>query len=501
MISLKDLMIIIKNLGLLILLVAVVLLIPIPVAIYYSEWQTIDDFLIAFAIAAGIGAICYFPIRSIEEIRLKHTISLTVLFWPIAAFFGAIPLFTTGSLYATGQIPTFLDCYFDGMAGWTTTGLSILGAFADDIPHSVNIWRAMMQFIGGLGIILISILVLSQVRTGSESISLAATEFLPSERLRPSITHTARSIIFLFLGFLVVSSILLIIVGMPLFDAVFHGMTGLSTGGFSTHSSSIGYFDSIQIELATLVIMFLASTNFAVHIAILSGNFKELFRNIESRTFLVLLIIFSTISVIWIFNFGFESNLMTDEVEAVRNGFYHVMSGLTSTGWSLEPSSTLAADWAPTVTFILILCMLIGGSTSSASGGLRLARFALIMKSIWWHIKRTLMPGSVVLPRTYHHIADKRVTDRRMMDIYVFASVYMITIMLSTLVITSYGHDLESSFFECTSAISTTGMSSGLTDISLEGGSKIVLILDMWVGRIEIIPLLMFFASFSRKIR
>ncbi len=235
MMNLKDLRIILKNLGLIILIIAIVLLIPIPVAIYYSEWKTIDDFLLASLIAAVIGALCYFPIRSVDEMRLKHSISLTVLFWPVAAFFGAIPLFTTGPLYTTVldplQIsPSFLDCYFDGMSGWTTTGLSIIGAFADDIPHSVNIWRALMQFIGGIGIILISIIVLSRARTGSESISLATMELTPSERFRPSIINTAKSIIFLFLGFLVVVIVMLISVGMPVFDAFFHSMTGLSLG-------------------------------------------------------------------------------------------------------------------------------------------------------------------------------------------------------------------------------------------------------------------------------
>lgn len=501
MMTIKDLRIIIRDMGLLIMLIAAVLLIPIPVAIYYKEWQTIDDFLIAAALAAGIGALFYFPIRSVREIRLKHTISLTVLFWPTAAFFGAIPLYTTGPYLAgppTNELifPTFLDCFFDGMAGWTTTGLSILGAYADNIPHSVNIWRALMQYLGGLGIILISIVVLGQARTGSESISRAASELKPSERIRPSIINTAKSIFFLFLGFLFVSSILLMLVGMSTFDSVFHAMTGLSTGGFSTHSSSINYYNSIEIEMATLVIMFIASTNFAVHLAILSGNFKEVFRNIESRTFLILLLIFTTIAVLWIFNLGGTSN-----VESVRIGFYHVMSGLTNSGWTIRDSNTIAVTWAPMVTFILIMCMLIGGSTSSASGGLRLARFALIFKSVWWNIKRALLPGSVVFPRNYHHIVKKTVTDGRMMDIYVFASVYIIAILASTLIITSYGHELEKSFFEATSAISTTGMSSGLTDISLQTGAKITLIIDMWIGRIEIIPLLIFFASFSRRFR
>lgn len=495
--NIRDIQIIARDLGLLILLISIALLIPVPLAIYYTEWSTIDDFVIAASIAAAIGSALYFPIKAQKEIRLKHSIALTVLFWPIASFFGAIPLYTTSEMYSGTVSLSFIDCYFDGMAGWTTTGLSILQEFADNMPNSVNIWRALMQFLGGLGIILISIVILSQARTGSESISRAATELTPTERIRPSMINTARSIFFLFLGFLLVSSVLLFIVGMSPFDAVFHGMTGLSTGGFSTHSDSIRYFDSVQIELATLVIMFMASTNFAVHISILSGNFREIIRNIESRTFIILLIVFSTIAALWIFNNG----SVTSDVDAVRLGFYHVMSGLTNSGWTIESSSTLAIGWAPMVTFLLIICMLIGGSTSSASGGLRLARFALIFKSVWWNIKRALLPGSIVFPRTYHHIIKKTVTDRRMMDIYVFASVYIVTILASTLIIASYGHHLESSLFECTSAVSTTGMSSGLTSHDLQSGAKIILILDMWVGRIEIIPLLIFFASLSRKFR
>jgi len=497
MMSLRDIAIIVRDMGLLIMLIAIALLIPIPVAIYYQEWQTIDDFLIAALIAAAVGASFYFPIKSSKEIRLKHSISLTVLFWPTAALFGALPLYTTQSIYLEGVSLTFIDCYFDGMSGWTTTGLSILGAFADDLPHSINIWRGLMQFLGGLGIILISIVVLSQARTGSESISLTAMELTPSERVRPSIMNTAKLIFFLFLGFLLISSILLLLVGMSPFDSVMHAMTGLSMGGFSSHSASIGHFSSRSIEMATLVIMFMASTNFAVHLAILSGNFKELLKNIESRTFLILLVIFSTIAALWIFNKEFGLT----EAEAVRRGFYHVMSGLTNSGWMIDSPDTISSSWYPMGAFLLILCMLIGGSTSSASGGLRLARFALIMKSIWWNIKKAVLPGTVIFPRTYHHIVKKTVTDRRMMEIYVFASVYLITVLASTLIVSSYGHSLEESMFECTSAVSVTGMSSGLTGMELETGVKITLIVDMWVGRIEIIPLLIFLASFSRKIR
>jgi len=500
MFSLRDFKVIIRDLGLLLIIIAATMMIPIFVGIYYSEWASIQNFLIGAAISASIGSAFFFLTKGSIEMGLKHAIALIVLFWPVASFFSAIPIY----LSAENVVPSmsFLDAYFEGMSGWTTTGLTTIGFTADTFPHCINIWRGMMQFMGGLGIILIGIAVLAQARTGSESISLVASELSPGERIRPGIWSTAKSIIFLFIMFLLICSIILMIAGMNSFDAVFHAMTGLGTGGFSTYPDSIAHWNSNFVELATIIVMIIGSTNFAVHLTVLSGNYREIFKNIEMRSFIFFLSIFVILGAIWLWSSASLPSLANGNNGASLNeSMYHIVSGMTTTGWTIIPGGTLVGTYPMIFLFIVVISFIIGGNSISTAGGLRQVRVALIGKSIWWHIKKTLLPSTVVFPRSYHHIVKKTVTDSRMTDIYVFVSVYLLMLLISTIVIMSYGYDLTLSFFESSSALTSAGMSFGVTSLTAAAGVKIMLIINMWLGRIEIIPVLLFIASFSKKFK
>jgi trk system potassium uptake protein TrkH len=506
MMGLKDLKVIVKDTGLLLMLISVTMLVPVIVGLIYPDAQplpvnsydTIDDFILAAAAAFIVGAIFYFSIREIEEMGLKHAIAITVLFWPIASLFGALPIYTSGITHS------FVDAYFESISGWTTTGLTTIagggaGYGADLFPHSINMWRHLMQFLGGIGVLLISIIVLTQARTGSESITIVASEFSSTDRIRPSITSTAKTLFMLFLLLLLVSSIILFVAGMNPFDAVTHAMSGLCTGGFSTHGDSLAYYDgNTAVQLAAVVVMIIGSTNFAVHLTVFSGNYKELLRNVETRSFIILLILFTTAGAIWLSSpSAYDANGST----ALQSSFFHVVSAMTTTGWTTAPGGVFPAFFSPFFIFILTICMLIGGSSASTSGGIRQIRLVLILKSIWWHIRRALMPSTVVFPRSYHHIVKKTVTDSRMTDIYLFVSIYILTVLLSAFVLLAYGYSVEQSLFEPSSAISSTGMTSGVTDIGAPLGAKLILMIDMWFGRIDIIPVLLFVASFSRKFR
>jgi len=491
MLGLKDFKIIVRDLGLLLMLVGLTMSVPIVLSLIYPDsYGTFDDFAIIGALMVAIGAACYFSIGDSGEMSLKHAIALMVLFWPLAGLFSAIPLYTYG------VAPTFLDAYFEGLSGWTTTGLTTIGVNADSFPHSINMWRGMLQYMGGLGVILISIVVLAQARTGSESISLVASEFAPGERIRPGIWSTAKILVTLFLSFLFICSLILLIAGMDLFDSIFYAMTGLGTGGFSAYSDSIAHFDSGIIEIATVIVMIIGSTNFAIHLTILSGNYREILRNIETRTFIVFVTLFTTIGAIWLW-----SATSTSSGAALFDSFYHIVSGMTTTGWTIVPNGDMPAAFPAFFIFLITLCMIMGGNSVSTAGGIRQVRIALMIKSIWWHIRRTLSPRTVVFPRSYHHIVKKTVTDSRMMDIYMFVSIYLLTLLISTLVLMAHGYNLDNSYFESASALTSGGMSFGITSTAAEDGVKIMLMIDMWVGRIEIIPVLMFFASFSRRFK
>jgi len=504
MMNLRDSKIIIKDLGLLLMLIAVSMMVPIFVGVVYPDstaipinsYDTIDDFLLASALTGAIGAACYFLIGKIEEIGLKHAIAITVIFWPIASFFSSLPIYTSG------VSPSFIDGYFEALSGWTTTGLSTIagggaGLGADLFPHSINMWRHLLQFMGGIGILLISLVVLTQARTGSESITGAASEF-SSDRVRPSIMSTAKTLLYLFLLLLFVCSMILFIAGMNPFDAVNHAMAGLCTGGFSTHGDSIAYFNNPVIYMATVIVMIIGSTNFAVHLTVFSGNYREFFKNVETRAFMVLLLAFTVVGALWLSS---PTGYGTESTDALQNSFYHVVSSMTTTGWSIVPAGVFPAFFSPMFIFMLTICMLIGGSSASTSGGIRQIRLVLILKSIWWHIKKALMPPTVVFPRNYYLLVKKTVTDSRMADIYLFVSIYLLTVLLSACALMAYGYSVESSLFEPASALTSTGLSTGVTSFTAPLGVKMILMIDMWFGRIDVIPVLLFVASFSRKFR
>lgn len=493
MFRLRDFKIVFKDLSLLLMLIAVAMLLPALVGLFYADSQdALDDFLVTAAITGAIGAAGYFLIGRTQEMALKHAIALIVLFWPIAAFFSSFPILTTGAA------PSFTDAYFESMSGWTTTGLSTISGNVESFPHSVNLWRGMLQFMGGIGVILISIIVLAQARTGSESISLVASEFAIGERIRPSIWGTAKILMTLLIFFLIVCSIILLIAGMDPFDALFHAMTGLATGGFSTYSHSIAHFQSGTIEIATVIVMMIGATNIAIHFAVLSGNYRELlfFRNIEVRSFVAFLLIFSAAGAVWL-----TSLTSLGSMEAINESFYHIVSAMTTTGWTVASGGDLSASYPAVFLLTLAVCAIMGGHSVSTAGGIRQIRVALIIKSVWWHIKKTLLPSTVVFPRSYHHIVKKTVTDSRMTDIYVFVSIYLLMLLISTIVVMAHGYPLEKSFLESSSSLTSLGMGFGIASTAAAEGVKAMLIIDMWVGRIEIVPVLLFFASFSRRFK
>jgi len=252
------------------------------------------------------------------------------------------------------------------------------------------------------------------------------------------------------------------------------------------------------IEMATVIVMIIGSTNFAVHLTVFTGNYRELYKNVETRAFMILLLAFTVVGAIWLSS---PTGYGTESTAALENSFYHTVSAMTTTGWTIVPNGVFPGFFSPMFVFMLTICMLIGGSSASTSGGIRQIRLVLMAKSIWWHVKKALMPSTVVFPRSYYHIVKKTVTDSRMTDIYLFVSIYLLTVLLSAFVLLAHGYSVENSLFEPASALTSTGMSTGVASFTAPIGVKIVLMIDMWFGRIDVIPVLLFAASFSRKFR
>lgn len=481
--SLKDLRVILSNLGLILTITSPTLLIPIIAAILYNELIYIVGFAFAFALMLAVGMGLWKVFESEREMKLRHAIAVTALSYPAISLFSAIPL---------GPVaPTFLDAYFEAMSGWTTAGLSTISGGADTFPYSINLWRHLMQYVGGMGIVVMSLVVLSKAGTGIESTSFYTAEgrIGKVDKIGASMVSTVRMLWILYLGFLLVGTIALHLAGMTWFDAVTHAMSGISTAGFSTHANSIAYFDSVLIEFLLIVIMIIGSMNFLVLYAALTGNLRELVKNVENKVAVVTFVLF-LVPVVWGLSVSYSS-----ASTGIRVGVFHLVSAFTTTGWMIESPDNLSAVWGPFVMVLIALVMSIGASTGSTSGGIKRLRIALIGKAIWSDIQRALSPEDTVIVTKFHHIEDRIAEEKILREVFVMVFAYALLLVVSTLITMAYGYSFSDSFFEASSALAPVGQTSGVTDVAMPTLLKIVYILDMWAGRLEVLPVLIFAVS------
>jgi trk system potassium uptake protein TrkH len=364
----------------------------------------------------------------------------------------------------------FLDAFFEAMSGWTTTGLTMISD-VESMPKSLLFWRSFMQWLGGVGIIVLLLTVLS---TGRASLRLYQAE-ARKERIKPRLVSTARLIWWIYTVFTLLGIFLFFIAGMSEFDAVNHSMTALSTGGFSVKNNSLAAYSSLEIELIGVFLMLLGGINFLVHYRFLTGEKKFLFKDLQFRAIIVFLVI-STL-------------LITLSSLDFRASLFQSVSALTNAGLSTTNVSVLN-DFSKS---ILTTLMIIGGSAGSTSGALKIIRVLIILKVIYWWIKQTLLPEHAVIRK---QLGGVDLNQEAVHEATVFSLLYLLILALGALSLMFIGNDGVDSIFETAAAQGNVGLSSGIAGIDLHPLGKIVLIFNMWVGRLEIIPVLVLAQSF-----
>lgn len=473
----EDYLLLIRELGLLLLLVSGMLLIPLIVAFIYGEGSAYRPFIYSSLISAGLGLLLRLaPGRT--RFERKHAIGLVVFSWPLISIPSALPL------YLSNTAPTFLDAYFEAVSGWTTTGLSTIGANADLFLQSINFWRHLMQYFGGLGIIIMGIVVLVPLKDWEVTSELAVAAG-KQYRIVPSLNNTLKIISLMYLVLLAVGSIAYYFSGLGSFDAVCHTMAGLSTGGFSTRGASVGAYNMLPVTLVSIPIMILGGTNFVLLYYLLRGDLKQYLPDIETKVFWILWMIFCGSLILWtLFGGGIEMD--------IPDILFMITSALTTTGWSTTPAQAVFLQWAPLGLLFIIVSMLVGANSSSTGGGIKAYRVGLIIKNIFWITKDVVTPDSLVKTKRYRHLQNKLADDTLLQSIMTFIYLYGLILFISFVIFTVYGYPIIESFYEVTSAIGTVGLSSGITSLGLETLPKIILIVNMWLGRIEILPVLYF---------
>ncbi|MCZ3365468.1 MULTISPECIES: TrkH family potassium uptake protein [Methanobacterium] len=458
----KDFYIVLEQLGLIMIGIGVVTLTPIVVALIYNE----PDYL-SFIIPSGFSILIgYILRRSLRgknrRMGLKHAMMIAALAWLWAALIGSLILMNTTHI-------NFLNAYFESMSAWTGSGLSIF-TNVEILPRSVLFLRSIEQWIGGLGVVIVVIGIL--IRPGTAAARLYKSE-AREEKIKPSILGTVKTIWWIYIFYTVLGVILYVLAGMSIFDAINNTFTNLSTGGMSVRNDNIGAYNSTLIYIITIFLMFVGGTSFLIHYKALKGKFWDVLKDIQFRAMVLIIAIFSILLIL-------NSTLVP--VESIFN----VVSAISCTGSSISPLNTMIA-WLEYIKLILIACMIIGGAAGSTAGALKIIRVVTALKGIYWDILKAVSPEGSVIPRK---ISNKLVSDVEIKEATSYAFIYFIFIFISWLVFVAYGYDALNSLYEIVSAQGNVGLSMGIASPTMPQIPQAFMIFNMWIGRLEIIPVL-----------
>lgn len=480
----EDLKIIGYNLGRIGNLLGVLMLVPTVVAAIYKEFDIIPHFIAASAVAFILSNLAIYFFRTKNGMGLKHAICVAALVWIFGMLLTAIPLWSTQS---TGS---YLDANFDTMSGFTTTGLTLVPDI-DHLPHSVNFYRHYLQFIGGIGIIVVTLTVLAKSEVGSV---LAFKGEAREEGIRPSVVRTSRIIFGIAITFMVIGSVLFALVGIgeglnvgtSIFDGVNHSMAAFSTGGFSPHSQNILFYHSTWYEIVALVLFIIGSFNFAFHYTVLSGKRREVFKNIEIKTIFITL----TLSTLLIAAGLLFFNVYSSPGVLFRKAFFQAASAHTTTGFGTVHPIQMSNVWPNLPQMMMAMIMLLGACANSTGGGIKAIRVGVLVKAFFSEIKKAFLPRTAVVREKYHHISDTPLTDTIARGAALIALGYIFLFFIGTAVTMLYGYNAVDSMYETSSAVGNVGLSSGITSPVMPAGLKVTYIFLMWAGRLEIMAVL-----------
>lgn len=470
--------------GYILILLGLVMLVPIIVALIYHEYRFIPPFIYSSIVSVLLGSVLFKKFDNKKEISLKSAMVFVTVIWLIGSAIAALPYFFSGDL-------SYLDSYFEAMSGFTTTGFSMYNL--DTASFTMNFWRAFTQWLGGIGIIVMALTILSS--PGVNIMRMYSAEGR-DERLVPSIRHTTRIILYIYLGYTVLSIFLFVIADMPIFDSVFYAFTALSTGGFALQNASIAVYHNIWIELAAIIIMIIGATNFALHYTVLKGNLKEYFKDIETKVSWTLLLGGGLLVTLFLFNTSIYGH---DIFTSIRYSAFQVVTALTTTGLQTASPTELTVQWEGLGIFILTLLMIIGAGACSTGGGIKWLRIGILVKGMWWEVKSLILPKSAVIPKKIHHVNDIKIDERllRLTGLFVFS--YIVIYIISILIVLFYYPLVHQVLFEVASALSNVGLGSGLLTSTSPVVVKLVFIIDMWIGRLEIWPILLFLVMIAQN--
>lgn len=456
-----------------IFLVGMMMLATLGVLLFYpSEIDNAKYFLTPAIPSIIVGLYLFLPIlkKQKADIDKNHDYLIVVLSWLVAIFICAMPYFLTGKF-------SFTESIFESTSGLTTTGVTVMNP--DTLPKVFVFYRSMTAYLGGVGMILIMT-------------SLFATKFgmrlFTAEghqnNLIPNVIKSARMIIGIYTGYIIMGTIMYVVFGMPVFDAVNHSISAVANCGFSTHSESIGYYNSVPIEIITMVLAILGGTNFLLNLLIIKGNIKAYFKHCETKVMVIQWVIFIPIMLSILLG-----TICVTAGESLRLATFHILSAMTTSGFQTVETLTV---WPSAALFLLSICMIVGLQSGSTAGGIKQYRVAITFKSICYDIKCRLKKKREILPRKINIYGEENeLTDERAFEEHNFILLYLSLVLFGTLVYAMHGCSVEFALLDVTSLLACAGLSTGVTGIGAPITINWFAICLMIIGRLDIYPVIL----------
>lgn len=460
--------------------------IPSAVLSYFQETEDLNGFLLSIALAMGIGfSMSRFKDILNRGVRKREGYLIVAFGWISMCIFSMLPYLLSG------YIPEIHNAFFEAVSGLTTTGATILPDI-EIMPDAILMWRSTTQWIGGMGIIVLTVALFPLLGIGGVELFVAEAPGPTSDKLHPRIKETARRLWLVYLG---VSAALVLIYwaeGMTLFDAYNHALTTISSGGFSTKNASSGYFSSPLIQYTCVFFMFLAGVNFSLIYYSLKGNFKKMIWNEEFRAYFIFIFIATFFVAIGIFlqgNYAIE--------ESFRISLFNVVSLITTTGFGTVDYTI----WTHGLTLIFFILLFAGGCAGSTAGGIKFVRHAVFFKHTVMEFKRILHPQAIIPLKLDKKSVPTKIVNR----IMTFLLTYLLIIFVGMFVLSIAGHDLETAVSAVATSLGNVG--PGIGDVSPANnfaffgpGIKVFLAILMLIGRLELFTILVIFTPYFWRV-
>ena len=451
-----------------------------PTAVSFSYGESAAWGLLAAAVTSGVaGGLVYFAGRPGGDVRIRDGFAIVTLGWVAVAVAGSLPYLFTGS------VDSVTRAFFESMAGLTTTGSTIV-IDIDALPRGVVLWRSLTQWLGGMGIIVLSVAILPLLGVGGMQLMQAEIPGLTPDRLRPRVRQTASLLWGVYILLTFAEAVLLWLAGLTLFEAVNHALTTMATGGFSTEDGSVGAFGSPLVEYVIAVFVVLAGVNFTLHYSVLTGRWRAVRRNTELRVYLTLLAVATAALTLLTWLPGTIERFEP----AFRAGLFQAASIMTTTGYATADYET----WAPAAQTILFLLMLVGGCAGSTAGSVKVLRHVLVAQEARISLKRLIHPAGVFV----YKMNRQTVSEDVLANVSGFLLLYMGILGAGVVTLNLLGVDVATAAGAAASTLGNVGPGFGLvgpteTYAPLPDPALWVLAFLMLVGRLEIFTVLILF--------